>query len=194
MFISKIIEIYTLEIKQSMYTYKGLISYLWALSHIIRMYYDQSHVISSLLLKSKFQSGLLISSGSVFSLQPSVCYPHRWGVWNYTELENNLLSKKEKMRALSSCLLFTAFVVGAVGEKVGALSPEVVNVYFSYFLDKWGKAAGPSLHHLRGFWRRDSRPLLDDSWSRLFHHKVRIKPYFVPEQRGYFQTWKRREK
>ena len=99
MFISKIIEIYTLEIKQSMYTYKGLISYLWALSHIIRMYYDQSHVISSLLLKSKFRSGLLISSGSVFLcsvLQPSVCYPHRWGVWNYTEFENNLLSKKRK--------------------------------------------------------------------------------------------------
>ena len=44
------------------------------------------------------------------------------------------------MRALSSCLLFTALVVGAVGEKVSALSLEFVNLFFLFIFRQMRKS------------------------------------------------------
>ena len=37
------------------------------------------------------------------------------------------------------------------------------------------EAARASLHHFWGLWRRDSRPLLDDPWTGVFHHKVGLR-------------------
>ena len=63
--------------------------------------------------------------------------------------------------------------------------------YFSYlFLDKRGKATGPSLHHFRGLWRSDSCPLFDDPWSRLFHNKVCLKRFLSQNNEDIFRLGK----